>query len=63
MVGSAQMKLYARRSSSNSQKVLWFLGELELEYEFIDTGGAAGGFGCTGVSGDESKRNRTPYSG
>ncbi|HJN53122.1 MAG: glutathione S-transferase family protein [Pseudomonadales bacterium] len=37
------MKLYARRSSSNSQKVLWFLGELELEYEFIDTGGAAGG--------------------
>ncbi len=37
------MKLYARRTSSNSQKDLWFLGELELEYEFIDTGGDAGG--------------------
>lgn len=37
------MKLYARRSSSNSQKVLWFLAELQLKYEFIDTGGAAGG--------------------
>jgi|TARA_Y100000310_G_scaffold344554_1_gene457936 glutathione S-transferase len=37
------MKVYARRSSSNSQKVLWFLGELGLTYEFVDTGGAAGG--------------------
>jgi glutathione S-transferase len=37
------MKLYARRSSSNSQKVLWFLGELESEYEFLNTGGDAGG--------------------
>lgn len=36
------MKLYARRSSSNSQKILWFLGELQLEYEFFDTGGTAG---------------------
>jgi glutathione S-transferase len=37
------MKLYARRTSSNSQKVLWFLGELGLEYEFVPTGGDAGG--------------------
>jgi glutathione S-transferase len=37
------MKLYARRTSSNSQKVLWFLGELGLEYEFVATGGDAGG--------------------
>ena len=37
------MKLYARRTSSNSQKVLWFLGELGLPYEFVATGGDAGG--------------------
>jgi len=37
------MKLYARRTSSNCQKVLWFLGELELKYEFVATGGDAGG--------------------
>lgn len=37
------MRLYARRTSSNCQKVLWFLGELGLDYEFIATGGDAGG--------------------
>ncbi len=37
------MKLYARTTSSNSQKVLWFLGELGLQYEFVATGGDAGG--------------------
>ncbi|MCP5065146.1 MAG: glutathione S-transferase family protein [bacterium] len=37
------MRLYARRTSSNSQKVLWFLGELGLEYDFVATGGDAGG--------------------
>lgn len=37
------MKLFARRTSSNSQKALWFLGELGLEYEFVATGGDAGG--------------------
>lgn len=41
------MKLYARRTSSNSQKVLWFLGELAVEcglrYELVATGGDAGG--------------------
>lgn len=41
--GNHTMKLYARRSSSNSQKVLWFLGELDMDYEFISTGGDAGG--------------------
>lgn len=37
------MKLFARRTSSNCQKVLWFLGELELSYDFVATGGDAGG--------------------
>lgn len=37
------MRLYARRTSSNCQKVLWFLGELDVDYEFVDTGGDAGG--------------------
>lgn len=37
------MKLYARRTSSNCQKVLWFLAELELDYAFVATGGDAGG--------------------
>ena len=37
------MKLYARRTSSNSQKVLWLLGELGLDYDFVATGGDAGG--------------------
>jgi glutathione S-transferase len=38
-----EMKLYARRTSSNCQKVLWFLGELGLDYELVPTGGDAGG--------------------
>jgi glutathione S-transferase len=37
------VRLYARRTSSNCQKVLWFLGELGLEYELVPTGGDAGG--------------------
>jgi glutathione S-transferase len=37
------MRIYARRTSSNCQKVLWFLGELGLDYEFVATGGDAGG--------------------
>ena len=37
------MKLFARRTSSNCQKVLWFLGELGIEYEFVATGGDSGG--------------------
>ena len=37
------MRLYARRTSSNSQKVLWFLAELGLDYDFVATGGDAGG--------------------
>lgn len=40
---TAVMKLYARRTSSNCQKVLWFLGELGIAYEFVPTGGDAGG--------------------
>ncbi|MDJ0787986.1 MAG: glutathione S-transferase family protein [Myxococcota bacterium] len=37
------MRLHARRTSSNCQKVLWFLGELGLDYEFVPTGGDHGG--------------------
>jgi glutathione S-transferase len=37
------MQLFARRTSSNCQKVLWFLGELGSEYELVPTGGDAGG--------------------
>jgi glutathione S-transferase len=37
------MRLYARRTSSNSQKVLWLLGELGLEVDFVPTGGDDGG--------------------
>ncbi|MBM4382439.1 MAG: glutathione S-transferase family protein [Deltaproteobacteria bacterium] len=37
------MKLYARRTSSNCQKVLWFLGEFGVDYELVATGGDAGG--------------------
>ena len=37
------MRLFARRTSSNCQKVLWFLGELGLDYELVPTGGDAGG--------------------
>ena len=37
------VKLYARRTSSNSQKVLWFLSEIGVGYEFVATGGDAGG--------------------
>ncbi len=41
--GSDSIKLFARRTSSNCQKVLWFLGELGLEYDFVARGGDAGG--------------------
>jgi glutathione S-transferase len=41
------MKLFARRTSSNCQKVLWFLGELGLDYELVPTGGDAGGLDTT----------------
>jgi glutathione S-transferase len=37
------MKLCARRTSSSCQKVLWFLGELGVEYEVVPAGGDAGG--------------------
>jgi len=37
------VKLYARRTSSNCQKVLWFLASTGVDYEFVDTGAAAGG--------------------
>jgi glutathione S-transferase len=42
------MKLFARRTSSNCQKVLWFLGELGLDYELVATGGDAGGLDAPG---------------
>ena len=35
--------LWGRRNSINVQKVLWTLDELEIPFEHIDAGGAAGG--------------------
>ncbi|MEL6373336.1 MAG: glutathione S-transferase [Pseudomonadota bacterium] len=37
------LKVYGRRSAFNVQKVLWLIGELGLEHEHHDVGGAAGG--------------------
>ncbi|CAH1690526.1 Glutathione S-transferase GstB [Hyphomicrobiales bacterium] len=37
------LKLYGRRNSSNTAKVLWLLEELGREFEFILTGGKFGG--------------------
>ena len=53
------LKLYARRTSSNSQKVLWFLGELGLTYQFVATGGDAGGLD-TAAYADLNPNRRVP---
>ena len=37
------LKIWGRRSAFNVQKVLWAIGELDLEHEHVDAGGAAGG--------------------
>ena len=37
------LKILGRNNSSNVQKVLWALGELELEYSRDDVGGPFGG--------------------
>ena len=37
------MQLYGRRTAFNVQKVLWLLGELELDFESIQVGGEFGG--------------------
>ena len=37
------LKIFGRNNSSNVQKVLWALGELELEYSREDVGGPFGG--------------------
>ena len=37
------LKVWGRRSAFNVQKVLWFIGELDLQYQHIDAGGSAGG--------------------
>ena len=36
------LKIHGRNNSSNAQKVLWALGEMNLPYERIDAGGAFG---------------------
>lgn len=38
-----KITIWGRRSAFNVQKVLWMLGELELPYQHIEAGGAAGG--------------------
>ncbi len=37
------LKIYGRRSSSNVQKVMWLIGELNLAHEHISVGGKFGG--------------------
>ncbi len=37
------LTVWGRRSAFNVQKVLWLIGELELDHHHIDAGGAAGG--------------------
>ncbi len=37
------LKVWGRRNSLNVQKVMWVIGELELEHEHINAGGAYGG--------------------
>jgi glutathione S-transferase len=36
------LKIYGRNTSSNVQKAMWAIGELNLEYERLDVGGAFG---------------------
>ena len=36
------LKIWGRNTSSNVQKVMWAIGELSLEHERIDVGGAFG---------------------
>ncbi|GGP21385.1 glutathione S-transferase family protein [Silvimonas iriomotensis] len=40
---AAALKVWGRRNSLNVQKVMWIIGELELEHEHINVGGAFGG--------------------
>jgi glutathione S-transferase len=40
---SAMIQVWGRTTSINTQKVLWTLGELGLEFERFDVGGAFGG--------------------
>ena len=37
------LKIYGRFSSLNVQKVMWMIGELDLEYDHINVGGSVGG--------------------
>ena len=37
------LKVWGRKTSSNVQKVMWAIGELGLEHERVDIGGAFGG--------------------
>ena len=37
------LKVWGRATSSNVQKVMWLIGELDIEHERVDVGGAFGG--------------------
>lgn len=37
------LKVYGRRNSSNVQKVMWLIGELDIPHEHIPAGGSFGG--------------------
>lgn len=40
---AAPLRVWGRRNSFNVQKVMWLVGELELDHRHIDAGGAFGG--------------------
>ena len=52
------IKIWGRNTSSNVQKAMWAVGELKLEHERIDVGGAFGKEQRARLSGDESERSR-----
>jgi len=41
--GVAMLKVWGRRNSSNVQKVMWLVGELNLPHELVPAGGPFGG--------------------
>ena len=42
------LSLYGRKSSINVQKVAWTLGELELQFDWVDREGQVGNIGVEG---------------
>ena len=52
------IKVWGRNTSSNVQKAMWAVGELKLEHERIDIGGAFGKNKEPRLSRNEPERSR-----